>query len=546
MTNYYSLDGTVTVAPCDPGTACTWLGSFYACAAGPMTVDPSGVAPFACGGPPIPLSVSNCSVVCKADADCASMSVTTVCDAASGLCVECLADVHCKNSPKGAFCNPQSDACVACLADADCTGGQGCHPEKKQCFTRCLSNADCTDPASPACDPASGICHACHADADCKDPLAPLCGESKSCVECTTDASCQGKGSGPACDPQLKVCGCHADSDCAASPNGPTCTPGFQTVAVCGCTTDADCQASTQGPRCNPQSRACASCASDFDCKDPAKPACEAGTCAASSQCTGDDASEDKDDGPIGATDITPTSGNKNSVTGHKICGLPASEADYFTFTAANGDSVTLTLSWDDPSRDLDLSVTDAQGFLLGLDFYRNPAVITLDYLPAGAYFLSVRRYDTTPDPVATPYAIDVSRTTGNKCASISDCAKDGASSILRGDCNVGTGACEAIDGKGAVARSGACDSSDDCSSGLCAETLFNQNASRFAFCTIACVADTDCASGQVCTTVFQNNFCTARCTKDSECFVDTNTAPTGTAPWAYLGCNVATGACSP
>jgi Cys-rich repeat protein len=655
MTNYYSLDGTVTATPCDAGTVCTWTGNFYECAAGPATADPSNTFPLSCGGADLPGDKTGCATSCKTDADCASATGTTACDTKNSVCVECTTNDNCKGNANGALCDTTSNkcvqcatnadcagnasgavcdttfsVCVACLADTDCAQGQACDTTKNTCFTKCTADKDCTDPTHPVCNTTTNVCQkdgpktcdathgqqgccspdgktvfyslngtsvtvqdctgadvctwtgnyydcaagpaaadpdnvfplacggavipgdktgcptACKADADCAAlTTTPTCDTKSSlCVECTASANCKGNANGAVCSTTTNKCvECATNTDCAGNKNGLACSTATNTCVECA--TNDDCKGSKNGAVCDTANNACVACLSAFDCTDPKKPACEAGACTANSQCTGDDTSEDADDGPLGATDITPTSGDKNSVTGHKICGLPASEADYFKFTASDGDNVTVSLSWADTTQDLDVSVLDAKGNLIGLDFYKNPAVIKLDYLPKGTYFVNIQRFDgMTGVADVTPYTLDFSRTTGNKCASITDCAKDGANAFLRGSCNA-AGACESIDGQGKVEQGKACDSGNDCASGVCAETPFNQNASKFAFCTVPCTKDAECGTDQVCTTVFTKNFCTAKCAKDSECVADPNTPSMTNEPWTYLTCDVATGKCA-
>ncbi|RYE76547.1 MAG: hypothetical protein EOO74_08265 [Myxococcales bacterium] len=312
------------------------------------------------------------------------------------------------------------------------------------------------------------------------------------------------------------------------------------------CTTNADCAGTPGTPACDVQTGACVACMSDFDCKATGTPSCNTSTntCVANTQCTDADLTENADDGPVGATDITPTNGNTSSTTGHSICGLPAYESDYFKFTASNGDNVTLSLAWTDATKDLDITVLGASGETLGLDFYLRPAVVELKFLPAGTYYVRVTRYDGTLAAASTPYTLAFSRTVGNKCTSFADCAAYSTSSLLRGTCTA-AGTCANIDGKGAVAANGVCDSADDCTSGTCALTPFLENNAEFAICSKDCTADAQCGANQVCTSLFDPNFCRPRCTKDTECPVDFSATP-ASGPWKYRTCNVATGKCAP
>jgi hypothetical protein len=535
-------------------------------------------------------------VPCLTSADCKNNPNGPACDTAFDICVECVTDADCKGNPKGTSCDVPNNRCFTrCTSNADCNndpGGPACDPVAGFCH-ECVTNQDCTKPEAPVCG-ASQTCVECSSDLDCQGhPTGPTCNQDYHACGCAAAADCKSNPGGASCLPifdTLAACGCSSDADCAgAMAQGPSCLQGLCATkchadqdckdlarpacevasgicwecntskdcktsglpacnpdhACVACVTSEDCKGNKLGALCDVASNACVACLTAFDCTDPKKPACNQGSCETEPFCQGDDPSEDSDDGPSGATDITPTTGNQNSVTNHKICGFPSSEADYFRFTASDGDDVTLSLSWADTAQDLDISVFDASGNSVGADYYLLPAVVKLDYLPKGVYFIAITRFDGLPGSDAvTPYTLDFSRTTGNKCTSITDCAKDGASSLLRGSCNA-AGACESIDGQGKVAQGKACDSGDDCASGICAETLFNQNSSKFAFCTTPCAADKDCTAEQVCTTAFTSNFCTARCTKNTECPASTGQAPSGSEPWAYLTCNAATGKCA-
>ena len=100
------------------------------------------------------------------------------------------------------------------------------------------------------------------------------------------------------------------------------------------------------------------------------------------------------------------------------------------------------------------------------------------------------------------------------------------------------------LDGKGAVAKGGVCDTGDDCASDVCALTDFNESTAKYAICTNSCTSDAQCSAGQVCTTAFDSNFCTPKCTKNTECPVDFSSNPPAGSPWKYLTCTVATGKC--
>jgi len=96
------------------------------------------------------------------------------------------------NGYSGFVCDPMDGLCKPiCATDQDCSGGQVsriCDVPSGVCQTipqTCSSNADCTSPAQPHCDPASLLCTRCVTSADCADRSdgGPLqCGPGGSCV----------------------------------------------------------------------------------------------------------------------------------------------------------------------------------------------------------------------------------------------------------------------------------------------------------------------------------------------------------------------------
>ncbi|HTM20238.1 MAG TPA: PPC domain-containing protein [Kofleriaceae bacterium] len=147
-------------------------------------------------------------------------------------------------------------------------------------------------------------------------------------------------------------------------------------------------------------------CGDDWDCTaedpvcDPTTLACAAGY----DQCVGDDANETSDDGPIGGTALALVP-NTPSVVSGALCGAPEQEADWFRFTAAEGDDVNLTLSWTDAS-ELDLYLYDADGAEVdSLYAYESPDSLRLVDLAAGDYFAKLIRYGDSSTAV-TSYTI--------------------------------------------------------------------------------------------------------------------------------------------
>ena len=126
-----------------------------------------------------------------------------------------------------------------CNSDDDCSGFKPhCDLETHTCVG-CTTDADCHDPANPACQP-SGACGMCSATNDvlCTDGT-PVCNTSSGvCVMCT-----QGPG-GDA-------------TQCENDPNGPVCMSGAGGTLFCGCITDSDCGAYDSGRVCDTTVQLC-------------------------------------------------------------------------------------------------------------------------------------------------------------------------------------------------------------------------------------------------------------------------------------------------
>jgi uncharacterized repeat protein (TIGR01451 family)/MYXO-CTERM domain-containing protein len=129
-------------------------------------------------------------------------------------------------------------------APTDGNGNDPGAPPTQIEINECNTDADCTDPAKPACDtaPTPHICVECVTDAHCSEPT-PVCDvTAQECVECVDDDDCAGNNSvcettsqTCTCDPVAggEVCGNDVDEDCdGVLDNG------------CGgqpCTSDAEC-----------------------------------------------------------------------------------------------------------------------------------------------------------------------------------------------------------------------------------------------------------------------------------------------------------------
>jgi hypothetical protein len=145
------------------------------------------------------------------------------------------------------------------------------------------------------------------------------------------------------------------------------------------------------------------------------------------------------------------------------------------------------------------------------------------------------------------PYTLAVHRALGAGCTSSADCAAEFRNQIYRGSCQAG--ACIALDGAGAIAEGGACDSESDCAAGLqCPSFFFVADADTRDVCARGCAQDGDCTPlgpGYVCSTYLQDNFCVQGCTADAQCPTAIDVPPT-TPPWLRLTCDVPTGHCLP
>ncbi|MBT8495870.1 MAG: PPC domain-containing protein [Deltaproteobacteria bacterium] len=303
----------------------------------------------------------------------------------------------------------------------------------------------------------------------------------------------------------------------------------------------------------------CVACASSFDCTQATDPICDLRTnsCVAGDDtCTDDDGGEGFNDGPAGATDVTPVAGVGESASSPgKICNSPSSEVDYFSFVVADGESVTVELDWPDKDNlDMDFGVFDSTGRQLGASLWRSPEVITLTYLPAGTYYAQVNLFGGNI-MVAQDYTVTVTRDATDLCVDASDCAAEYDTQLYRGDCNE-NGACIAIDNETPAASGESCDTGDDCDSGRCSAFSFTADADTRAVCSNTCTADGECTGlGEfVCTDYLLENMCVPKCTTDDQCAVLIGNQPTcdegdtacliNPPTWTHLTCDVETGRC--
>jgi hypothetical protein len=504
---------------------------------------------------------------CKANADCKDPA-KPICTE-SGSCAECAANTDCKDPVKNTCaagtCVEAGNCCEATMDVPGCSDSalQKCVCDKDPyccntewdelcvqqvaaegcglCPGQCKDAADCKDAAKPICENFACIAK-CTKNDDCKSATKDTCNvASGKCVECLASTDCN--DTKPVCDTTANTCGkCTANADCSGKAGKPLCLAS----GACGeCKASADCKDPTR-PICDTETAACVECVFGTECKDPAKPVCDKGACAASPNqaCVGDDKFEPGDDGPGGAIDLTPAVGQSKEDKEHSICGSPAAENDYFKVTVEDAEGLTVTVDWTDASQDVDVFAYDAAGNPVGLDYYTKPAIVKLTHLPKGTYYFAVSRFDNPASTAVTPYTIKVERSAAVKCTAVADCAKEFQNQIFRGSCNTTSGACESIKGDKKVEEGKLCDSVDDCLSGICAGTPFQKDADKFSICSKPCTMDSECGSNQVCTTVFNSNFCVNKCTSNQTCPTNLNAAPTS-GPWFYLTCDAAKGTCN-
>ncbi|PJB49337.1 MAG: hypothetical protein CO108_00155 [Deltaproteobacteria bacterium CG_4_9_14_3_um_filter_63_12] len=508
-----------------------------------------------------------CAVLpCTSDASCSAP--TPVCDTVTGLCLGCVDNSDCTSpatcastthtcvtplctadSDCPSACDTTSGACVECTADQHCILPATCDTATFTCFTAsaCTSATDCAvERFTRTCDAAGGTCVECAATADCAaHEFAKVC-DVAACVECVTNVDCASSDFGAVCDSTSRCVECLQDTDCAGNANGTLCDLAHKT---CGeCLVDTNCTTGT----CQADGR-CGECALDIDCTSATAPACDGmGTCVANSTCVGDDATENGDDGPAGARVLTPASGDVNSVN-QDICGN-AAEDDWFAYTAAAGENVTFTLAWSDNSADLDLAVITADGVeLLGQSWFNKPEIVTLTHLPAGTFYVIITKFSPRTNTV-TPYTLSLTRTQGVACTSVADCAAEFATQRFRGSCNTVNGACEFIEGAGALPLGARCDTMSDCASRICTygpvftdgfsfnwELRHTANADTRAFCVAArCTASTDCSADDACLL----GFCMPECTSDADCPISDASA-SFTNAWPRMVCDTLTGECA-
>ena len=250
-----------------------------------------------------------CKLDCRAVSE--ACAPETYCSQSSGDCLERCPPFGAGSCGPGEVCEPLDGSCVphcgapdeVCATTNDCAPGQICF--QGQCETacrdsstcgpaeRCIGSA-CTTCTYPRwrCDAAdSGLCVGCFDDGDC--PSSHYCDQlgSRACVE-----RCGGVSGGNRSCPLGEVCDlsgggqcqlpCATDLDCG-DPARPACDTG---LGLCiPCADDRHCP-DPAAPACDPTSQACVPCVADAHCSDPSLPACDTATlscvpCTTSAHC---------------------------------------------------------------------------------------------------------------------------------------------------------------------------------------------------------------------------------------------------------------------
>ena len=194
-------------------------------------------------------------------------------------CVECTSSSQCPTARP--LCQQSTGTCVAgCSTDADCKDPAlpACQPSG-QCGQCSATNSSRCTGATPTCDIAAGVCiGTCTVDADCKEPAAPACQPDGRCSECSASNKTRCTAN-ETCDTQTGLCSglCTTDADCK-DPTLPACQPDG-VCGQCSVKNTTACQAPLDV--CEVLTGRCAAgCTSDAQCKNPALPVCRAdGVC---------------------------------------------------------------------------------------------------------------------------------------------------------------------------------------------------------------------------------------------------------------------------
>ena len=234
---FWCDDGDLYCVDCADGfPACGWntLG-YYDCGQEPMSADPTGENPYACGA---------CGAACGEGAPCSE-----ACPGGCGACAGdgiCLDDGSCYEAQcDGKECglDPMGLSCGTCPAGSECVDGiQICMALPGGCVAK-------TEPGCDGCGCESCVCETyptcCTENWDLLCVTACIQGCGQDCSACPAEPSCEGL-----------ECGAYCGKSCGACPEGETCKD-FQ------CCTPA-CDGKTCGP--DGCGGSCGTCAGTDEC----------------------------------------------------------------------------------------------------------------------------------------------------------------------------------------------------------------------------------------------------------------------------------------
>jgi hypothetical protein len=152
------------------------------------------------------LSEGRCSLPCESDADCDDPALPAC--QPDGRCDECSADSVGACDPALEACNAAAGRCAeACSQDVDCPAVRPFCRDALVC-TECTADDTSRCPAErPACDAEVGLCVVgqCENDADCDNPALPACLEGR-CTQCSASDDSRCTGELDVCDPVAGIC----------------------------------------------------------------------------------------------------------------------------------------------------------------------------------------------------------------------------------------------------------------------------------------------------------------------------------------------------
>src|SRR5439155_1375092 len=155
---------------------------------------------------------------CRSDSDCSGP--TPACQPAGsanpGVCGECsMTNKSLCGGPRP-VCNTNVGSCGPCTSDSDCGGvTPACQPlgtaNAGACGECSTTNASLCIGMKPVCSTNPGLCAPCASDADCTNPALPACqplgtANAGACGECSTTNASLCIGMKPVCSTNPGLC----------------------------------------------------------------------------------------------------------------------------------------------------------------------------------------------------------------------------------------------------------------------------------------------------------------------------------------------------